>query len=247
MALDEAAMEEGRAGRFIFRTYQWQPTCVSLGRNQPTGDMLGGVPTGDLTTGRDVVRRATGGRSVYHGPEITYSFVAPDRSLGGPRAIYRTVHLALREALESLGIKLDPPTSAAPRPGEQEGAQLRRVALNLDECFISPGPDEVTVGGRKVLGSSQWREHGAVLQHGSLLLRNEQARATVDGGGGHGAIGLLDLGVSLTRAEITHSMIESLATLLDVPAQTTEPSPATVRLAESLEARYKSAAWTWRR
>lgn len=248
MALDEAAMEEARRGRCVFRTYGWRPTCVSLGRNQPTGEELGGRPTGDLATGRDVVRRPTGGRSVYHGPEITYSFVSPDRMLDGPRSIYRAVHDALRESLEALGVSLDPKPPSVPRAmNEREGTMKRKVSLNLDECFISPGPDEITTAGRKLVGSSQWRESGAILQHGSILLKNEQARATVDGGGGRGAIGLLDLGAAPSRDLIVAGMVEALASRLDLRPEPSEPSAAIEQHARTLEPRYRSAGWTWRR
>lgn len=248
MALDEAAMELAREGRFVFRTYLWRPECVSLGRNQPTGESLGGRPTGDMEPGRDVVRRPSGGRAVYHGPEITYAFVAPERALGGPRAIYRAVHDALRTALVGLGVPVDPPLTRRPRePDDAHGRRKRGVSLTLDECFVSPGPDELTVGRRKLVGSAQWRNSGAVLQHGSILIRNRQSMATVDGGGGRGAIGLGDLGPVPARSEIVDAIVAALADRLEAETEHTAIPRDVVRDATTLARRYDQTAWTWRR
>lgn len=38
-------------------------------------------------------------------------------------------------------------------------------------CFQRCDPHDLVLGGQKVLGSAQRRRKGAILQHGSLLLR----------------------------------------------------------------------------
>lgn len=237
MALDEAAMSLGRRGTYVLRTYGWNPACTSLGRNQPTLGRLGGRPTAGLRCGTDVVRRPTGGRSVYHGPELTYAFVSPERALGGPRAIYHAVHAALSEALRDLGVALD----AANRISSGE------LALDQAECFVAPAPGEITSGGRKLVGSAQWRHRGAVLQHGSVLFRNEQARATDTGEGGRGATSLEDLGVSLDAAGIRERFVARLEDVVDGSAARVEAPPEVMDRAGALEVRYRSAEWTWRR
>lgn len=238
MALDEAAMEAAREGHFVFRTYGWDPPCRSFGRNQPTG------PRPDLglslECGVDVVRRPTGGRSVYHGPELTYAFIAPDRSLGGPRATYRDVHAALAAALKRLGVRLDPD----PRPRTDDGPAL---ALDASGCFVVPAPGEITAGGRKLVGSAQWRHRGAILQHGSILLRNEQGRATVAGEGGRGAVGLDELGVRVSAREVRERFAEQLESVIGRPAVPAAVPRKILDLAAALEVRYRSSEWTWRR
>jgi lipoate-protein ligase A len=37
-------------------------------------------------------------------------------------------------------------------------------------CFDSPSHYELTINGRKLIGSAQVRKHGIILQHGSILL-----------------------------------------------------------------------------
>lgn len=237
MALDEAAMVLGRRGTHVLRTYGWSPACTSLGRNQPTAGQLGGRPAAGLRCGIDVVRRPTGGRSVFHGPELTYAFVSPERALGGPRALYHAVHAALSEALRDLGVPLD----VADRVSSAE------LPLDQAECFVAPAPGEITCGGRKLVGSAQWRHRGAVLQHGSILFRNEQARATDTGEGGRGATSLEDLGVSLEAAGIRERFVARLEGVVDGTAARGEVPPEVMDRAADLEVRYRSAEWTWRR
>ena len=170
MALDEALMESARRGIVTLRFYAWEPHCLSLGRNQRTPR----PNARDLRPGEDVVRRPTGGRSVYHGPELTYSLTAPDRFHGGPRAIYIGVNRAIRRGLVAVGAAIDAPADpTTARPGT---APLGSVG-----CFRDPAPGELTARGRKLVGSAQWRHAGAILQHGSILLHNRQERGTLEG------------------------------------------------------------------
>lgn len=229
-------MEMGRDGGFAVRTYRWDPACVSLGRNQPTGGSLGGRPLESYRPGLDVVRRPTGGRSVFHGPELTYAFVTPERALGGPRAIYATVHAAVASALRRLGVPLDPPVADPVSP-----------TLDLHECFIAPAPGEITVRGRKLVGSAQWRHRGAVLQHGSVLFSNLQSRASATGTGGSGAIALDELGVDVSYEAVHEAFVAELSHDLGVDAAEADVPAEIECLAEALEERYASEEWTWRR
>jgi len=43
-------------------------------------------------------------------------------------------------------------------------------------CFEVPSKYEITVSGKKLIGSAQMRRHGGVLQHGSLPLFGDIAR-----------------------------------------------------------------------
>jgi lipoyl(octanoyl) transferase len=167
MAVDAALAEAVRAGGPpVVRFYRWSPACLSLGRNQP------GRGCYDIDAvrarGLDVVRRPTGGRAVLHDRELTYTVVLPERSLGGPRRSYATVNRALVRGLRRLGVAAE----LQPR-GERHAA-----VPSLDACFREPAEGEVTVGGRKLVGSAQCRDAGVLLQHGSLLLAGDQAAVT---------------------------------------------------------------------
>lgn len=166
MAVDEAiltAVVEGSSPPTL-RLYAWSPPCLSLGRNQPLADA-------DLAAcraaGVDVVRRPTGGRAILHTDELTYSVTLPQ---GDPRATgdvvtgYRRLSEGLLAGLHLLG-------------AEAVQAGVRGPAADPTAiCFQTPSDYEIMVGGRKLVGSAQWRARGGVLQHGSLPLRGDLAR-----------------------------------------------------------------------
>lgn len=61
------------------------------------------------------------------------------------------------------------PRSSAPRLRWGRGAQSAA-------CFDAPSNYEITVDGKKLVGSAQVRKKGVVLQHGSLPLEGDVAR-----------------------------------------------------------------------
>lgn len=169
MALDEALMNlvaEG-ASLPVLRLYQWSPPCLSLGRRQP----LAGVDAARLRAdGYDLVRRETGGWAILHTDELTYSVtLTPDdpRANGPILDAYRKLSQGLVEGLALLGVNADM------KPASASGTHNLSAA-----CFEVPSAYEITVGGRKLIGSAQARPNGRVLQHGSLPLRGDIARVT---------------------------------------------------------------------
>lgn len=175
MAVDEAMLELAAGGSTLLRFYGWEPWCLSLGRHQEAPERLLGRSREDLRPGVDAVRRPTGGRSVFHGPEITYAFACPARAWGGPRAVLRTVHRALAEGLRSVGAPLD-----AVQDDDAEANSAEAARISAASCFRDPAPGELTARGRKLVGSAQCRRQGGLLQHGSILLENRQAMANLE-------------------------------------------------------------------
>jgi lipoate-protein ligase A len=166
MAIDEAivgAVVEG-ASPPTLRFYGWSPPCLSLGRNQPLADVdLDACRAG----GVDVVRRPTGGRAILHTDELTYSVAllqSDPRAEGGVLESYRHLSEGLLAGLRCLGAEV------IQAKGEKSPTDQTSV------CFESPSDYEITVGGRKLVGSAQWRGRGGVLQHGTLPLFGDLAR-----------------------------------------------------------------------
>lgn len=164
MALDVALLGAvaARESSPVLRLYCWDPPCLSLGRHQPES-------AADLefcrSAGVDVVRRPTGGRAVVHHLELTYSVTA--RLGSGPipqhvQSVYRLLCTALVRALRTLGVdaELTPDAAVAGMPSPASSVP----------CFKAPAGGEVTVGGRKLVGSAMRVHGGAILQHGSILL-----------------------------------------------------------------------------
>ena len=167
MAVDEAILEAVGRGDSLptLRLYAWEPACLSLGYAQLISDV-------DITCLRahnwEMVRRVTGGRAVLHIDEITYSVIAP---LNEPRVVgtvlesYSRIAHALEEALRLLGL-----------PVEVEERRRGPGKSPNPVCFEVPSAYEITVGGKKLVGSAQARRKEGVLQHGSLPLTGDLTR-----------------------------------------------------------------------
>jgi lipoate-protein ligase A len=165
MAIDHALMESVADGHapVTLRLYAWSPPCLSLGYGQSLKDV-------DFPRLKqrawDLVRRPTGGRAILHADELTYSLTFSQNSPlaeGDILTSYRRLSAILQTALEEIGVKTE--TAPKPDPGEAQAV-----------CFVSPGAYEITVGGKKLIGSAQVRRQKAVLQHGSIPLKGDLTR-----------------------------------------------------------------------
>ena len=161
MAMDEAILQSlaDGTGHPTLRFYQWTPPCLSLGYNQPWADVDGSACA---HLGYDWVRRPTGGRAILHRNELTYSVVlsaSEPRVAGGIVESYRRLSRGLLTGLRILGADVFQ-TQGQKTVNLQQGAA----------CFDTPSNYEITVGGKKLIGSAQVRRRGQILQHGSLPL-----------------------------------------------------------------------------
>jgi lipoate-protein ligase A len=167
MAVDQAIMEAVAEERVppTLRFYAWEPACLSLGYMQPLAD----VDRARLAArGWDVVRRMTGGRAILHTDELTYSVAvrAGDPVVAGDIVeSYRRLSQALRHGLNLLGASVEADRRV-------NGTKLSKGPV----CFEVPSHYEITVNGKKLIGSAQVRKFDAVLQHGSLPLGGDITR-----------------------------------------------------------------------
>ncbi|MCJ7715088.1 MAG: lipoate--protein ligase family protein, partial [Anaerolineales bacterium] len=146
--------------------YRWDPPCISLGYSQPYSDLDQNLLQ---TNGWDVVRRPTGGRAILHTDELTYAVIGPktDPLLeGGLLQSYQRLSSALSESLKILGLPVEIHTGKNPD------------ANNQPVCFEYPSDFEITVEGKKIIGSAQARKNDAILQHGTLPLNGDLSRIT---------------------------------------------------------------------
>ncbi|MCJ7659180.1 MAG: lipoate--protein ligase family protein [Anaerolineales bacterium] len=163
MAVDEAILKEIASGGNppTLRLYGWEPTCLSLGYAQPWRDInIGNL--GDL--GWNIVRRPTGGRAILHKDELTYAVIAPasePRLQGSVIESYKYLSKALLQALGQLG-------ASAQAAVFNKNANDQRTHNPV--CFEVPSNYEITVKGKKLIGSAQARRREGILQHGSLPL-----------------------------------------------------------------------------
>jgi lipoate-protein ligase A len=178
MAVDEAILEAVGRDQVppTLRLYAWHPPCLSLGYAQPFSD----VDQGRLSArGWEVVRRPTGGRAILHTDELTYSVIAPHsdpRLIGGVLESYRTLAQALLCALQQLEIAAFAVDNSSSR--EDQSVEKRDKEPPNPVCFDVPSNYEITVDGKKLIGSAQARRKDGVLQHGSLPLFGDLTRIT---------------------------------------------------------------------
>jgi lipoate-protein ligase A len=170
MAVDEALLRARIAGGPpTVRFYAWVAPTVSLGYGQTLAAVVDEAACRDA--GVDLVRRPTGGGALLHESptsEVTYSVVAHRDDFEGAGDLldsYRVLATGLAEGLDRLGL----PVEVAPpvRERRPDGPAF---------CFARTGAYEITVSGRKLVGSAQRRQAGAFLQQGSLLLHADLAR-----------------------------------------------------------------------
>jgi len=165
LALDEAIFRSVSAGASppTLRLYRWSEPTLSIGYAQ---DRERDVDTEACRArGIAVIRRVTGGRAVLHDAELTYSVAAPAGQPGfgsGLDEAYRHIAAGLVAGLRLLGVRAAVSAAGAREPGAHRQAG----------CFAVASRHEITVAGRKLVGSAQRRQEGAFLQHGSILLRS---------------------------------------------------------------------------
>ena len=224
-------------GESVLRVYAWVRPTLSLGRHQVARDRY------DLERARsmgvDVVRRPTGGRAVLHHREITYSVTAPVRALGSLHESYAAINRFLLDGLRRLGIDVHAasPPNATPRPGTAP-------------CFETPVAGELVAGGRKLVGSAQWRESDALLQHGSILVDDDQwlANALLVTPGPAPPVPAT-LRTLLGRAPTMREVADALSAALESSGVTVEPLNWEPELREATylaQTRYEDDSWTWR-
>ena len=141
-----------QSGPPTLRLFGFRPACLSLGRFQPA-DQVPRPP------GLDLVRRPTGGGAVVHRGDICYSIVLPlshPVAAGSIVESYQRLARGLAAGLEALGL---PPLTATAAPDK---------AARRAWCFEAVAPHELTLAGRKLVGSAQARREGALLQQGSI-------------------------------------------------------------------------------
>lgn len=239
MARDHALALCLPAGCAVLRLYRWERPTLSLGRNEPARGRYARERVAQL--GLDVVRRPTGGRAVLHWRELTYAVAAPARALGGPRSAYRLVHEMLAKSLASLGL----PAEIAPDPD-------LAAPLHAGPCFRAPAGGEIVALGRKLVGSAQLRVGEVLLQHGSILVGDDQGvLGELGGGRPDGTDRPATVSDLLGRApedgELERAVLASFGLEDAWTGREAGPDvPVSAMEAELIE-RYRSAAWTWRR
>ncbi len=205
MAVDDALLRSACLGAPpTLRFYTWNGAWLSLGLSQR---LAASQLASCRQAGIGIVRRATGGRAVLHGSDLTYAVAAPTSQLpAGLHASYALLGEALQQGLARLGILVDRSGPPAPQPRTQ-----------AFDCFEALAADELCVAGRKLAGSAQRRSGEGVLQHGSLRLAPESAAIRAAAGLELGAAtSLCELGFPLAAEAVREALAAGFATVLGI-------------------------------
>ncbi len=218
MALDAALLQEAGKAGFppTVRFMRWEPPALSLGRFQPVAQV-------DLEAcrreGIDVTRRATGGEAVLHKDEFTYTVVLPV-DMDKPAAVldaYELICRAVIAAFERLGLAI-----SLLRRDDESGT------VTDGSCFARPGVSDLVHGTAKVCGSAQARKGGGLLQHGSVLLRDNAAllyrlfrleveeRERAEAKFRRGCSNLAQLGLEPSRADLEEAFEAGFRSAFDI-------------------------------
>ena len=241
MARDTALLARAaRTGESVFSVYSWATPTLSFGRHQPAAGHYD--PAKIRAASVDVVRRPTGGRAILHNREVTYSVTSPTdaQSL---RAAYARINRILVSGLSRLGVPVGiaSPTGRAPVPSARP-------------CFETPTEGEVVADGKKLVGSAQWRDGNAWLQHGSILVEDDQSllpsfsmcaddqRETVPVPATLAGI----LGRTPQTEELANAMFEAVISLEDPEAMRLDEDEIREETLTHV-AEFADEGWTWRR
>ena len=239
MALDEALLERASSsGSAVLRVYTWSEPTISFGRNQAARGTYD--PARARERGIAVVRRPTGGRSLLHHREVTYSVTAPADLAGSLGESYARINRLLVGGLGRLGVTVE---IAAPRE--------RSLPPSAAPCFERPAAGELVVDGKKLVGSAQWRDQGAMLQHGSILVEDDQplVSSLADD------VALPPPAATLTAAlghvptvdEVASALFDAVREIECRDADEMRIDSALESARSRLVARYVDDCWTWRR
>lgn len=255
MAVDEALLEHVAGGdaAIWLRFYQWHEPTLSLGYFQPYSRWRSHV-RGECT----VVRRQTGGGAILHDHELTYSLVLPPgHPLGRrPEDLYLQIHEALLAALRRFQVAAELWTDRAPaRHNEPYLCFQRRAAgdVVIRTAAAPPGSaaaarsdpgaaDTPPKWHHKICGSAQRRRRGALLVHGSLLLRASEAAPQI--------LGIEEVArIRLSPEEVRVAWLEELVPILGRTPIPVSRLPAELRRTarRTEQDRFLAEAWTGRR
>jgi lipoate-protein ligase A len=157
-----AELQAGRRKRPVVRLYTWKRPTISLGTNQICDEVV--ARTEAMRLGYDIVKRPTGGRALLHKGDICYLIAAHKDHhpfFHSLTSTYRAIGTSIADMMRSLGIDL------ANLP-----VTVTDSRKSFNPCFAMLSPFEVTVAGKKICGSAQYRSGGFFLQHGSIRIRD---------------------------------------------------------------------------
>ena len=247
MAIDEAMLLMQNAKlQPTLRFYDWLQPAFSFGYFQRIAEEVD-VAACDVH-GVELVRRMTGGGTVVHGWDVTYTIIVPHGSSGLPKdisAAYCAISDCLINGLQRLNIDV----------AHQIEKPTMGDAPNI--CLTNPAQYDTLINGKKIAGVSQRRNQIGVMYQGYialdlpasdvLALASRQAGFDQIAAGQSTAINQ-SRPTPIYRKQLESAVAVGFAGTLGVQLVEAKLSPQEIETAESLtQTKYGSAEWNFRR
>ena len=157
MAVDESIFRQSCVVPTL-RLYQWSRPAFSFGYFQKINEIID-IPTCQKRE-IELVRRITGGGTVIHSRDVTFSLTVPRNWSYLPDGI-SSAHQAISEyivnGLNKVGV-------------EAYCSTISAISKKVNVCLINPIKYDVMINGKKVMGIAQRRSKNATLYQGYLAL-----------------------------------------------------------------------------
>lgn len=124
------------------RFFRWEKPSVTIGYFQKAGDCVNTCWC--RKNGISITRRETGGGTVLHHKELTYSFTVPVNSGIVPESVEGSFRAIIAPIIES----------------------LKNFSVNAEYRPVN----DIVIMNRKISGSAQVRKKGVLQQHGTLIM-----------------------------------------------------------------------------
>ncbi len=224
----------------ILRLYSWKNPTFSIGVSQR---FLKAVNIEFISNHNcSYVRRITGGKAVLHHNEITYSVISSEDFFFKNNDLYRSYLLISRilvQAFQAIGL------DAYLSQGSPSS-----LSKSNNPCFSFPTPNELEIGGKKIVGSAQKRDKIALLQHGSIPISMDY---DLYAGGTRNSPEFIRNSMTTLSDVTTHSgedlsraLIDCFQSTLGVRLEAYEFNPEDSNILGEIEKKYASYDWNHR-
>ncbi|MCP5054627.1 MAG: lipoate--protein ligase family protein [bacterium] len=226
----------------FFRLYSWEKPSFSFGVSQKITKAVNLDFIEKNNGAFAYVRRVTGGKTVLHDDEITYSVVSSEDIFYRDNDLYRSYMListVLVNAFQAIGLNA---YLSQGSPSE--------LSKSNNPCFSFPTPNELEIDGKKIVGSAQKRDKQALVQHGSIPISMDYEAYAA---GAHSRAAIIKRSMT-TLSEVSGKVKQDLSEALirsfqDFSRQTLEVFEFDRKDKQQiarLEKKYRSHEWNFR-
>ena len=247
MAIDEAMLLTQKVSfQPTLRFYDWLQPAFSFGYFQRISEEVD-VAACDAH-GIELVRRITGGGTVIHGWDVTYSIIAPHGSGVLPKdisAAYCAISDCLINGLQRLDIDV----------AYQSEKPIAGDSPNI--CLTNPAQYDTLLDGKKIAGVSQRRNQTGVMYQGYIALDRPASdvlalasrRVSFDQVAAEKSTAINQCrSVPIYRKQLEGAVSVGFEETLGIRLVEAKPSSQEIETAESLaQTKYGAAEWNFRR